>query len=309
MDEKEITVPATSDGAVGTEHRTERKTVIGEVGEYIVDAPIPAEGAEDQKPKPPAGDDKAAESGEGDKGTPEQQEEKKRSKFQRRLDRQKEARFAAEAEAKVLREQLAELKARPAAASDPKEPQRDQYDDYETYLRAVTKYDAEQIASKSLKTEREERERQEQERGKSSGQEKIAKEWSERESAFQKDTKDYVEIVSAFMDDGIGSLSNEARRAIVESEAGPQLLYHLAQNDEDAERISALTPLRQVAELGKLEAKMTTKAAKPAKTASEAPAPISPAKSGASVLQGYREGMSDAEYREWRKGQGARWAR
>ena len=74
--------------------------------------PQPAPGADEQKPKPTEGDD-ASEVVEAE--TTEQQEAKKQSKFQRRLDRQKSARVAAETETRLLREQLAKLEAKPAA--------------------------------------------------------------------------------------------------------------------------------------------------------------------------------------------------
>jgi len=298
----------------------------GPQGEYDVQVALPvpakppADGAEVKKPIPDAADEgakPAAKEGEVAgiepeaevEATPEQQEAKKQSKFQRRLDRQKTARVAAETEAKLLREQLAKLEAKPAEAEDPKEPKREQFEDYETYLRAVTKYDAEQTAGKALKTEREAREKAEQTSKATAGQDKLAKDWSEREQAFQATTKDYAEAVTEYVEGGLKELSDVARRAIVESEVGPQVLHHLATNEEDAERIAELSPIAQVKELGRLEAKMAKPAAKTGKLASDAPAPVSQTKTGASAVSGYREGMSDAEYREWRKSNGARWAR
>ena len=62
----------------------------------------PAPGADEQKPIPTEAED-TSEVAE----TTEQQEAKKQSKFQRRLDRQKSARVAAETETRLLREQLA----------------------------------------------------------------------------------------------------------------------------------------------------------------------------------------------------------
>lgn len=298
-------------------------------GEYDVQVALPvdtakppANGADDKKPLPGAADEAtkaAAKEGEtevakaeGEQQTPEQLEAKKQSKFQRRLDRQKEARVAAETEARLLRERLATFEGtkKPAdAASDPNEPQRDQFEDYETYLRALARYDAKQTAGDTLKVDREAREKDESGKLATAQERTLAKNWSEREQVFQKEQKDYLDVVAPFIEDGLDSLSEVARRAIAESELGPQLLHHLAQHDEVAESIAGLSPLQQVKELGKLEAKVAKPQVKAGKIASEAPDPVSQTKVGANAVTGYREGMSDSEYREWRKSNGARWAR
>src|SRR5687767_2504727 len=64
--------------------------------------------------------------GETEQGQTEQQtEEQKKSKFQRRLDRQRTARVAAETEARLLRERVAELEGRKQQAPETgKEPKR-----------------------------------------------------------------------------------------------------------------------------------------------------------------------------------------
>ena len=55
--------------------------------------------------------------------------------------------------------------------------------------------------------------------------------------------------------------------------------YYLAQNPKEALRISKLSPMRQVQEIGKLEVKITS--APPPKQPSKAPAPIAPVGSNA----------------------------
>jgi hypothetical protein len=47
------------------------------------------------------------------------------------------------------------------------------------------------------------------------------------------------------------------KAAIVESDVGPQLAYHLAKHPEEQRRIFALTPARALLELGKIELKYT----------------------------------------------------
>lgn len=256
----------------------------------------PAPGAEEQKPTPTASEEPAE--------TAEQQEEKKQSKFQRRLERQKTARIAAETEVRLLREQLAGLKqSAPAVAA---EPQRDQFETPEEYHAAIAAHVAKQVTSDELKTEREARQAQETKARQSAGEEAIAKSWNEREAAFNVEAKDYKEVVAAFIEDGeVSALPEITRRAILESDVGPQLLYHLAKNTEDAERIAELSPARQVAEIGKLETKLSPVA----KKVSNAPAPIKTVPQGRSAVQGYSDNMSNEEFRAWSKANGAKWAR
>lgn len=275
----------------------------------VVDDPIPPATAADAKKAEPAAAEDSAESQDDPSKTEttEQQEIKKQSKFQRRLERQKTARIAAETEARLLREQLAKLEGQknPREQQETGEPKREQYEDYEAYLRAVARYDAAQEAEKRLKADREERQRSERSQQDRAGYEKVAKSWNEREQKFQAEAKDYEDVVMPFVEEDLGHFSEQARLAIVESDKGPQLLYHLAQHPDVAESIATLSPLRQIAELGKLELKL----AAPAKKQSSAPDPIKPIGSGRSAAQGYSDNMTDEEYRAWRKSQGATWAR
>jgi hypothetical protein len=68
-------------------------------------------------------------------------------------------------------------------------------------------------------------------------------------------------------------ISRTMAEAIVDSDQGVKLTVHLVNHPEEASRIAALSPARQAAELGKLEAKLS---ATPVKKPSNAPAPITP---------------------------------
>ncbi len=85
-------------------------------------------------------------------------------------------------------------------------------------------------------------------------------------------------------------LSDQARDAIFESDQGPRLLLHFAQNPDEAVALCKLTVKAMLKEVGRLEEKLGS-AAKPqtksdaqstAKVVeiSKAPAPISPLKGG-----------------------------
>lgn len=236
--------------------------------------------------------------------TTEQQEERKQSKFQRRLERQKTARIAAETENRMLRERLEKLEAQSKPTQEDAEPKRDDFEDYESYLRALTKYDAKQTAAAELKAAREQAQTREKQSSEVQAKEAIAKNWTEREAAFSNATPDYDEVTTSFAEEELGSFSYGARQMIVDSEAGPALLYHLATHPEDADRIADLSSVRQIAELAKIEDKLATS---PAKKTSGAPAPASHVKSGATGSKDPAK-MNQTEFRAWMKSQGSRFA-
>ena len=281
------------------------------VVERIVHQPAqPAPGAEDQKPIPAATDETANAADTAAEST-EQQEAHRQSKFQRRLDRQKQARFQAEAEAKVLREQRDELRARlegqARQAQDTGEPNRDQYSDYEAYLRAVTRWEADQATDKRLRAEREERQGRERQQQQGDFHRKMADAWIERENAFKATTKGYDATVNAFLDEGAAELSPDSRALIIESELGPQLLHHLAVNPDEAERIAELSPRRQLIELGKLEDKLPKPGS--SKKTTNAPPPASTVRQGANSADGIRENMTQSEVANYMRSHGSRWVR
>ena len=92
---------------------------------------------------------------------------------------------------------------------------------------------------------------------------------------------DFYEVID---DAGHVPISPGAIQAITESELGPLVAYELARNVSEAERISRLSPARQIAEIGRIEERVSRmlsenkKSEAPAKKATtSAPAPIKPA--------------------------------
>ena len=59
-------------------------------------------------------------------------------------------------------------------------------------------------------------------------------------------------------------------------------MYYLANNEDEAKRINGMSAVRQIAEIGKIEARLSTQ--KPQeKKVSKAPAPLKPLSGGAPV--------------------------
>jgi hypothetical protein len=85
--------------------------------------------------------------------------------------------------------------------------------------------------------------------------------------------------------------------AITESSAGPQVSYWLGQNPSEAARIASLPPIRQIAEIGRLEASLGT----PPQGRNTAWASSAPRVNfGSSSGETDPEKMTPAEYRTWR---------
>lgn len=92
-------------------------------------------------------------------------------------------------------------------------------------------------------------------------------------------------------------ISDAMAEVIKDSEKGPELAYHLGKNPAEAMRISALPAIRQAAELGKLEARLSQPKPQP----KQPPAPVEP-------VSGIRAGgtkdpdkMTFAEFKAWRE--------
>lgn len=267
--------------------------------------PDPAPGADEKKPE--TQDAPAAEAddenSEKTEETPEQQAERRESRRSRARAREAAKLATAETEARMLREQLAREQARQSPKAEAPEPKREDFGTLEEFIEARADYRATQATRRVIEDDRKSRQEQETQTRSVETDKRIAKEWGDRETEFRKQAKDYDAIVSAFVESDLIDLDPSARRAILESDKGPAILYHLGHDEgAEAERIAKLSPVRQVIEIGKLEDKVS-----PAKRTSNAPPPVSAVK-GRSATQGYSENMSDSEYKAWRKSHGARWA-
>lgn len=85
--------------------------------------------------------------------------------------------------------------------------------------------------------------------------------------------------------------------AVMESDVAPKLMAYMSSNPDEVARIAHLSPARQAAEIGRLEAKLTAET--PAPKPSAAPAPIKPVTATAGGEKNPSE-MTDAEFAAWR---------
>lgn len=264
-----------------------------------LDAPEPAAASEPEKVKeePVKESGKAEAQANPETGAEAEQDSQhpdpeKRQKLNLRFSElSKQAREAkeraekAESDAKASREarELAEREALELRAKyePPKtdeigpKPARNQFANDEEFLAAV-----EDWAGEKAVREKEQKDRQAA----------IERQWSERQAAVKAELPDYDDVLKA----GASLMvSNEVRDAILESEVGPALLYHLAANPDFVRDLAKKSRTAALREIGKLEVtkpweakKAPSSPAKPVAAASEisrAPAPITPLKGGAAV--------------------------
>jgi len=195
---------------------------------------------------------------------------------QREQARQEAA--AAKADKEALENRIRELEGRSNPVKKDvsvlDEPQPSQFNDAFEYAKALAEYSTEKALS--------ERDRQDAERIANSQREKVIDTWTKRLDAAKASLPDFDDMVQS----ADVAVSNDVRDAILESEVGPQVLYHLAENPEFAKSLSEMTTQKSLRELGKLEARFEVKdvESKPVAVKSKAPAPINPLKASSSGI-------------------------
>ena len=107
-----------------------------------------------------------------------------------------------------------------------------------------------------------------------------------------------VEEDPEFDEDAFRSLpvSEPMAFAIMDSDIAPKVMVHLQKNPDEVDRIAKLSPARQAAEIGKIEAKLSVvEKVKP----SNAPAPIRPVGQRGVGAAKDPSKMSQAEFEKW----------
>jgi hypothetical protein len=187
---------------------------------------------------------------------------KQREEARKEAQQERQAREALEARLAVLERQPA-----PQAPKVDEEPQPSQFNDAFEYAKALAEYTADQRIGEMRRQDAEAKQAQERQ--------KVIETWASKVQAAKASMPDFDDIVAS--SDVV--VNDDIRDAILESDVGPQILYHLAENDDVAKRIAGLSPKQALREIGKLEARFEAKETKPEPTPitrSKAPAPINP---------------------------------
>ena len=243
----------------------------------------------------PQDDDSQSEPASEDQQTTE---EKRRPKIERRFEAVTKARDEAkqeamrEREARVsLEQRLAEMERKQSPKGEA-EPDPSQFTDMFEYAKALTDYKVDQRLGE---------EKQKAVQAKVQAEkEQVLNTWSERVTQAKASIPNFEQVVkSADM-----TVINEVRDSIFESDVGPQLLYHLADNPEFVEKLQGMTPAAQLRQIGKLEAMFEKQDSKPVVQRSRASAPITPIRSAANGrdVALTADGQFHGSYQAWKAG-------
>jgi hypothetical protein len=238
-----------------------------------------------------------------------EQPAKKKSKggFQRRIAKATKRTADAEARAAAAEAELARLRSGSdsKAKDDPKKaaepaagkPDPKNFDSHEEYLDALTDWKYE-TRKKADETAAEKKRIEDQ-------QKKQLSTFAERRKSFEEKTEDFDDVMDSVEDIRV---SPTLVQLLVESENGPELMYELAKNRAEYERINALPYGAAARELGKFDARLADRASKAAeektkKLTTKAPKPIAPVGGGKSVVVEksiYDKDISFSEYERQR---------
>lgn len=228
---------------------------------------------------------------------------KKKSGYVRKLEK-KDALIAAKDREIELLKQLHEKDKPKESKAEPEkvakdttgQPDPDKFDTFAEYTIALNEWvfdkkEAEKAQKATEKTQLEQ-------------QQELGRNFNKRLTEFKEKTEDFDDVVDAGMKAG-HKLEDAAQHAIIESEFSAQIMYELAKNLPELERISKLSPTQQIKELGKIEARFTTEPVKEVKKQSNAPAPIAPIKAkGTTVIKSLNDpNLSQKEYEAIRRKQ------
>jgi hypothetical protein len=231
---------------------------------------------------------------------------KKKGGFQKRIDKLTKSKTLAEQERDYWKEQALKssnqksadsdrniVEAKADAAKDAK-PDPERFNSQQEYIEALTDWKIEQKAKAAEMAQKVEAAKAQQE--------KTVSGFRERVKEFQKTATDLPEVLEAV--DHI-PLSPALQEIFIESERGHELMYTLAKNPAEYERIAKLPPLAAAKEMGKLEAKLASKSsdAEPEAKTTKAPPPIKPVTRANAVSTKDPGEMSYQEYKAWHKKQ------
>lgn len=193
---------------------------------------------------------------------------KQREEARAEARKEREAREALEARLKAIETQATPQK----AESSNEKPKPENFTDAFEYAEALASWTAEQTLAK--------RDREELERRANEQRQLAVKAWADRVTAAKSELPDFDDMVQS--SDVV--VTDPIRDAIIESDVGPKILYHLAENPEFAQKLNGMSVISALREIGKLEARYETKPqSKPsAAVKSKAPEPITPIKAASS---------------------------
>lgn len=229
---------------------------------------------------------------------------KKKGGFKKRIDKLTRENYQKAQEIEFLRSQIAktqtqkEPEEKTQKQASGQKPKADDFETHEEFVEAMADFKAEEKLKK-LESRRQEE----------SLKEKIQKreaDYSNKVESFKSEHSDFDEVLEDASDIQMpGPVFAVFKELLEESENPGLLMYELAKNRDEYERISKLSPLGFAREIGKFETKIQ-KTLEPKKEIkkTKAPAPIEPVGGRSSqVAMKTPEEMDFREFKKWREKQ------
>jgi hypothetical protein len=233
-----------------------------------------------------------------------EQPNKKKNGFQKRVDKLNAKLAEKDREANYWKQEALKSQAapktepstegKPATQDAAGKPKADDFNTHSEYVEALTDWKIEQKDKARSQVEAKSRFENDQQ--------KLAREYNEREQAFVAKTEDFQDVIDEAKSYGV-ALSNVVRSVLVSSENGPALLYALAKDKELYTKVNSLPALDAAREIGKLENRISKPASetKEIKT-TKAPAPITPVGgAGGAVIPKTLDEAAKSSYSDYKR--------
>ena len=259
------------------------------------DAPQPAvvettEVVTEQPVEPVVGDEAKTEP------TVEAKEDKTDPAIKAAITKERNRRREAEQRAATAENERAQLAAALEAATKKPEPKpldmpkREDFTDPDAYDEARDAYVAQRASERAVMQERERAANE----ARASQQQKVAADFRAQVEAFTEAHPDFTEVFNDEL-----PITPPMTDAILSADNAAEIAYWLGQNPEEAKRISELSPVKSIYEIGRIAAKLSTPTPAPARAAPK-PAPIKPVGQRSGTDAKSPDEMSTEEYAAYR---------
>jgi hypothetical protein len=166
----------------------------------------------------------------------------------------------------VTETKSAELKA-------PVKPRVEEFKTWDEYEAAKDKYSEDLTdyrVSKAIQEDRAQRAEEAKKQQQESEGKQAAEKWNKQVESAAKEHSDWNDVIAPVKDlVGKDPRFQAGASFLLESEAGAEILYHLGSNPDEASQIAAMSPIKQIAALARIELSLT----KPAQSVKTPPGP------------------------------------
>jgi hypothetical protein len=178
-------------------------------------------------------------------------------------------------------------------------PTQEDFETYDEYQEALLDWKVNERLQAHTTEQRNRIERQETQHA----QEQLVATHTARIDQFRSEHSDFDAIVEKGKN---LPMTRPMQDSVLNSDAGPALMYHLCQNPEECDRIAGMHPMQAIKEMGKLEARLEVAQSGPtskAESITRAPRPIKPVGGGVTASSVPLDQMSYQDYKRAREKQ------